>query len=97
MSVRFKCGGCGREFEHPDTRYNGEYYGNYSCCPFCGMDDLEPLKQCPVCEIWFPEEEREVICNGCREDSVDRFQAFMRSFHPKEREFLNEYFEGEYI
>lgn len=94
MTSKYKCVNCGREFTYPDSRWDGECRGNYSCCPHCGSDDFEELKQCPLCEIWFPDDDEDDICVGCREDVVERFKEFMNTFKPRERAFLNKYYEG---
>ncbi len=94
MLQMYKCSECGREFAYPERDYDGECRGYYDCCPYCGNDDFEELKQCPLCDIWFPDD-GEDICVGCREDVVEHFKEFMNTFKPQERAFLNKYYEGE--
>ena len=101
----YRCEKCHHLFEEGEQatyeESRGEYYGSpcsqtLSGCPLCGSG-YEEVFPCEICGS-YDHEADEKYCVDCMLDVKRRFQTFVANeFTVKERELLNELYEGEEI
>jgi hypothetical protein len=101
----YRCIVCGHLFEEGEQATwredRGEFWGspcneNVSGCPLC-KGDYEEIKPCKICGSYKHEADKK-YCVDCMIDVKIRFQTFVANeFTVKERELLNELYEGEEI
>ena len=101
--MKYKCVECGFVFGDDDFAIEKGYVGTcgdrriyeeYYCCPIC-KGDYEEISRCEVCGEYACES-GERYCEECKTDALKRFQYFLRNeFTEKEREMLNDLYDGE--
>lgn len=99
----FKCNNCGHIFEAGEEKRwsesRGEYWGTecyeeMSGCPIC-EEDYDEIQPCTICGGYSDGEE---YCAECRHRCVDLFQNLLENnFTEKERDMLNEIYDGEWF
>lgn len=93
------CNGCLHFFSRAERRTSSEGEP-YSCCPFCGDDDIEDADKCQKCGTLYTSEtldEYEGLCPECAKETVDIFRAFLNTLSEPQRAYLNKFYEGEEI
>ena len=75
--MKYVCSECGEIFDEDEAktiyeRDTGEGgYGSviwsYDVCPFCGSEDLEEARECPICGEWHDPDSGE-LCEDCKKD-----------------------------
>lgn len=99
----YKCLDCGHLFEEGEQATREETHGfdtppyeEFTGCPICD-GDYEEIKPCKICGS-YEHDFDEDYCKSCKIDVQKRFQKFVNSeFTEKERELLNELYDGERI
>lgn len=94
------CNSCKRTFDEPDDNSWYEDAAGAPCrmdddgCPYCGSSDYDKVHQCALCK-----EETAVgdddLCKKCKLYTVKDFQRQMDEYTAEQREYLNDYYEGE--
>lgn len=101
----YRCLECGHLFEEGEQATwkedRGEFWGSpcsesVSGCPIC-KGDYEEIKPCVICGSYNHNIEDE-FCDECKLTVKKRFENLMEmKFTKKERELLNELYDGERI
>ena len=67
----YRCLNCNAVFDNPLTIKTET--GPVSGCPHCGLDDMEPVEQCPDCERYFDHKALRFggICEACLRQRID--------------------------
>ena len=88
-----KCKECGHLFEDGEQARWTEVHGEvWESCPIC-KGSFEEIEPCKICGSYSSGEE---YCEDCKKDVKKRFAEFVeREFSKKERELLNELYDGE--
>ena len=99
----YKCNNCGNIFESGEekrwTESRGEYWGS-ECyeemcgCPLC-EGDFDEIQPCSICGGY---SDGEKYCAECKCRCADLFQNLLENnFTEKERDMLNEIYDGRYF
>ena len=101
----YHCNECGHLFEEGEqstwSESRGEFWGNpcsekMSGCPIC-KGDYEEIKPCVICGSYNYNIEDE-FCDNCKKYLKNKFVNLIETnFNEKERELLNELYDGERI
>lgn len=85
---KYVCAECGEIFDEDEAktiyeRDTGEGgYGNviwsYDLCPFCGSEDLEEARECPICGEYHGGESD--VCDTCLEDIETAWKELLTKF-----------------
>jgi len=101
--MKLRCTVCGMLFDEGEEklytdRHGFEYppYEVYYGCPCCS-GAFEEVAPCKICGSYEHDAE-EKYCDNCKADVKKRFSDFMdKAFTKKERQLLNELYDGERI
>lgn len=92
----FRCESCKHIFEEGEERKD-KFEEGRSYCPICSGEFYE-VSVCEICHKSYEVEEGEKFCEGCKKRIEKRFSDFMNeNFTQKERELLNELYDGKNI
>lgn len=96
------CNDCKKTFNDDEAIYCAEYtnmiddrpvYEWYEC-PHCRSDDLSEANECECGEY---KDIEQPFCEKCKKDILKKFETMMLEFTPKERDYLNEFYDGKYF
>ena len=85
----YKCEECEMIIE--DYNDLAEDFDGCRICPNCESDVTE-VEECDCGDF---KEKGELLCETCKMQVLKEFQEFMDNFTENERQFLNEYFDGQ--